>query len=48
MISGVTYTLVSASILELESVPEDQLATMLTDAVTSMVMGAPLDLEANR
>ncbi|MDA0290105.1 MAG: TetR/AcrR family transcriptional regulator [Actinobacteria bacterium] len=48
VISGVTYTLVSASILELESVPEDQLATMLTDAVTSMVMGAPLDLEASR
>jgi len=48
VISGVTYTLVSASILELESVPEDDLQAMLTDAVTSMVMGAPLDLEASR
>lgn len=48
VMSGVTYTLVSASILELELVPEDDLATMLTDAVTSMVMSAPLAAEASR
>ena len=48
VISGVTYTLVSASILELESMPEDTLTAMLTDAVTSMVMSAPLHVEAGR
>ncbi len=48
MISGVTYTLVTASILELQSVPEGELTTMLTSVVTSMVMSAPMGVEAGR
>ena len=48
VISGVTYTLVTASILELESVPEGELTTMLTDAVTSMVMATPVSVGAGR
>ncbi len=48
VISGVTYTLVSASILELQSVPEDELTTMLTSVVSSMVMSTPLGMEAGR
>ena len=39
VISGVTYTLVSATILEVQSVPEAELTEMLTSVVTSMVMG---------
>jgi hypothetical protein len=46
VISGVTYTLVTASILELQSVPEGELTTMLTTVVTSMVMSSPLSAEA--
>ena len=45
VISGVTYTLVSANILELQSVPEEELREMLTSAVSSMVMGAPATTE---
>ena len=48
VISGVTYTLVTASILELQSVPEGELTTMLTSVVTSMVMSAPMGVEAAR
>jgi hypothetical protein len=45
VISGVTYTLVSATILELQSVPEEELKDMLTSVVSSMVMGAPVTTE---
>lgn len=48
VISGVTYTLVSATILELQSVPEEELKDMLTNVVSSMVMGAPTTAEVGR
>ena len=40
VISGVTYTLVSASILAINSMPQAELQKMLTSVVSSMVMGS--------
>lgn len=48
VISGVTYTLVSATILGVQSLPEEELSGMLTHVVTSMVMGEPESAEAQR
>ena len=46
VISGVTYTLVSATILEIQSMPENHLTEMLTAVVTSMLMDTPAVVEA--
>jgi hypothetical protein len=46
VISGVTYTLVSANLLGVQSVPEAELKTALTEVVTSMVMHAPTHVGA--
>ena len=48
VISGVTYTLVSATILEIQSLPETELTEMLTHVVSTMVMGSALAAEAGR
>lgn len=46
VISGVTYTLVSATILEIQSLPEAELTEMLTSVVSAMVMGELHEAEA--
>ena len=48
VISGVTYALVSASILAINSMPERELKEMLTTVVSSMVMGSADGMEARR
>ena len=47
VISGVTYTLVSATILEVQSVPEEELLDTLTSAVTSMLVGSASSVEVS-
>lgn len=48
VISGVTYALVSASILAVASLEEQELKDMLTTVVGSMVMVSPADAEVRR